>query len=111
MRPRATRWTESADEAVVAAWRVTGFVTEVATRSVSVAVAASARQTYGSPERFCESTTFMPSQPRFSASRANSALRVGAATVAVQNSMAALSSFGSDPVQAHRTLSVRVADP
>ena len=88
IRPRDTSCTERADDAVTAGCRVTGFVTDVATPSFLVVVAARARKTYGSPERFCESTTSMPSQPRSSASRANSALRVGAATVLVQNSMA-----------------------
>lgn len=87
MRPCDRRCTDSADEAVTAAWRVTGFVTDVASPRFSVAFAPSARQMYGSPDRFCESTTSIPSQPAASARRAKSALRFGAATVAVQNSI------------------------
>ena len=53
--------------AVAAGWRVAGFVTPVPSRSEEVSRAARASATKGSPERFCESTTTMPSQPAASA--------------------------------------------
>ncbi len=106
IRPFDSRCTDRADEAVTAAWRVTGFVTEVSSPNRSVAVAAKARHTYGSPDRFCESTTSIPSQPRASASRANAALRPGAATVAVQNSIDFAPTLHGTQASARRAYSV-----
>ena len=62
-RPPDSVWTDAIDDAVAAGWRVYGLVTPVASPSREVAVAASASATYGSPLRFCESTTARPSNP------------------------------------------------
>jgi len=58
--------------AAAAGWRVAGFVTPVPSRSREVSRAARVSPTNGSPARFCESTTSMPSKPAASAWTAKS---------------------------------------
>ena len=62
-RPPDVSCTVAATLASAAGWRVNALVTPVANRSRSVASAASATATNGSPTRFCESVNVMPSQP------------------------------------------------
>src|SRR6185312_17395068 len=83
-RPPESSWMLAIDPAVTAAWRVTLFVTPVPRPIRVVAVAAIASATYGSPERFCESTTRKPSQPAASSSAAARPARRGPATPVVQ---------------------------
>ncbi len=66
-RPRDVSCTVAAMFASAAGWRVKALVTPVAKRSRSVAAAASATPTNGSPTRFCESVNVIPSQPARSA--------------------------------------------
>ena len=64
-------------------------MTPVANRSRSVASAASATATNGSPHRFCESVKVMPSQPARSARSAWATTVPGSGTRMVHSSMGA----------------------
>src|SRR6185436_10573795 len=66
-RPPEVSCTVAATFASAAGWRVYALVTPVANRRRSVAAAASATPTNGSPIRFCESTNVIPCQPTSSA--------------------------------------------
>ena len=66
-RPPDVSCTVTATLASAAGCRVNALVTPVANRRRSVAFAASATATNGSPMRFCESVNVMPSQPSASA--------------------------------------------
>ncbi len=83
--------------AVVAAWRVTGLVTPVASRSVVVAAAATTIATYGSLNRFWESANASPVQPCASARRATSADRRGSPMTAAKNSMPIVGLYNCRP--------------
>src|SRR5262245_19026556 len=83
-RPPERIWIVAIADAVAAGCRVTGLVTPVPRPSRDVAAAASARATYTSPERFCESVKRSPSQPARSSASAVPAARRGAGNATVQ---------------------------